>query len=425
MSGKKKILLWGAGIVVLGVLIFFGTRKKTGGATAVETQRVARGEIVQKVNATGTVQPALEVNISANVSGEILDIGVREGDEVGKKQFLVQLDKEKYQAAYERANSLAASAAADVKLTTSELKRIRELHQKGLASEAELERAQASLEKAESLLKQQQAALKQARDDLSKTRITAPIPGTVTRLEKEIGEISLGSTFQKDVIMTIADLTTMEVIVEVDESDVIDVALGDSVEVEVEALPDTTFTGRVTEISHSAVTKGQGTQEQVTNFEVTVTLDTPARELRPGMSADVAIVSAISKNALVVPIRAVTVREPKRLEEKASESVENQKENPGQGEADEAPGIPPTTGTARNRTEMDEVVFVVGEDMTVEQRTVKTGISSDTHFEILSGLGEDEEIVVGSFKAVSKDLKDGATVEREEGAEMETDNEAV
>ncbi len=412
MSRRKKILLWGGGIVVLGVLIFFGTRQKTGGALAVETQQVARGEIVQKVNATGKVQPALEVNISANVSGEIMDIGVKEGDSVIRGQFLVQLDQEKYQAAFERASGQTASASADVKLATSELKRITELHQKGLASAVELERAQASLEKAESMLAQQQATLKQARDDLSKTRIPSPITGTVTRLEKEVGEISLGSTFQKDVIMTIADLTTMEVVVEVDESDVIDVSLGDSVEVEVEALPDTMFTGKVTEIAHSAVTRGMGTQEQVTNFEVTVTLDTPAKALRPGMSADVAIVSAIRDEAVVVPIRAVTVREPKTLKEEPPESLEETAANPTAEEEARNPKITPTTGGERQRTEMDEVVFVIRDDMTVEQRPVQTGISSDTHFEILSGLEAGEEIVVGSFKAVSKDLKDGATVER-------------
>jgi len=415
MSKRKKILLWGGGILVLALLVFFGTRQKSGGAIPVQTQKVARGEIIQKVNATGTVQPALEVSISANVSGEIDDLGPQEGDFVNKGQFLVQLDKERYQAAFERAKSSEASAEADVKLATSELARISELHKKGLSSEAELERAQASLDKAQSALEQQRAALKQARDELSKTRIASPIDGTVTRLEKEVGEIALGSTFQKDVIMTIADLTTMEVVVEVDESDVIDVSLGDSVEVEVEALPDTVFTGRVTEIAHSAVIQGANTQEQVTNFEVTVTLDTPAGELRPGMSADVAIVTDIRKNALVVPIRSVTVREPKRVEEKPAESVESSDNPDGENPGEPQMEVPLTTEAERQRAQMDETVFVVTEDMSVEQRTVETGISSDTHFEVVSGLEEGEEIVVGSFKAVSKDLRDGDVVERQTG----------
>ncbi|HKJ67662.1 MAG TPA: efflux RND transporter periplasmic adaptor subunit, partial [bacterium] len=305
------------------------------------------------------------------------------------------------------------SAAAEVKLARSELKRIRDLHEKGLSSEAELEQAEARLEKAVSALEQQQAALKQARDDLAKTRILSPIDGTVTRLGKEVGEIALGSTFQSDVIMTISDLSTMEVIVEVDESDVVDVSLGDSVEVEVDALPDTIFTGRVTEIAHSAVTQGMGTQEQVTNFEVTITLDKRAPEFRPGMSADVAIVTDIRDDALMVPIQAVTVRAPKRLETQSEESIENTGNDNAPEPQNSGNDIPLTTELEQRRAEMDEVVFVVNpEDMSAEQRKVKTGISSDTHFEIVSGLDAGEEIVIGSYQAVSRDLEDGDKVER-------------
>jgi len=424
MTNKKKIIIGLGIVVVLAVLIFFGTREKRANAMEVETQIVDAGQIVQKVNATGRVQPAVEVNISANVSGEIVDLGVVEGDKVTKGQFLVQLDKERYQAAFDRAQSSESSARADVKLVKSELKRVTDLHGKGLASEAELEQAQATLEKAESSLEQQQAALKQARDELSKTRINSPITGTVTRLEKEVGEIALGSTFQKDVIMTIADLSTMEVVVEVDESDVIDVSLGDSVEVEVDALPDTTFNGKVTEIAHSAVTTGAGSQEQVTNFEITVTLDKRAPELRPGMTADVAIVTEVKTDAIVVPIRAVTVRSPKRIESKNQDSLEKteKEENP---ETEEKKGNPIklTTEVEKRREEMDEVVFVINTDeMTVEQRKIKTGISSDTHFEVMSGLEAGDEIVVGSYKAVSRDLKDGQAVQRtgEEESESNT-----
>ncbi len=413
MSKKKKVVLGGLGIVIiLGIIIFLDARKGGAHANQVETRRVARGEIVQKVNATGRIQPAVEVNISANVSGEIRALGVKEGDGVKKGQFLVQLDQERYQADVERNESLQKSAAAEVKLARSELKRIRDLHEKGLSSEAELEQGEARLEKAVSALEQQQAALKQSRDDLAKTHISSPIHGTVTRLEKEVGEIALGSTFQSDVIMTISDLSTMEVIVEVDESDVVDVSLGDSVEVEVDALPDTIFTGRVTEIAHSAVTQGMGTQEQVTNFEVTITLDRRAPEFRPGMSADVAIVTDIRDDALMVPIQAVTVRTPKRLETQSKETIENTgADNPEPQNSGN--DIPLTTEREQRRAEMDEVVFVVNpQDMSAEQRKVETGISSDTHFEIVSGLDEGDEIVIGSYQAVSRDLQDGDKVER-------------
>jgi HlyD family secretion protein len=253
---------------------------------------------------------------------------------------------------------------------------------------------------------------------MEKTRILSPISGTVTKLQKEAGEIALGSTFQADVIMTVADLSTMEVIVEVDESDVIDVALYDSVEVEVDALPDTVFSGKVTEIAHSAITRAQGTQEQVTNFEVTLTLDNPAEELRPGMSADVAIITEVKSEAVVVPIRAVTVRAPKTIEQKEKESVEERDNSADEGEEtaeSQSEDVPLTTQMEERRAEMDEVVFVVTEDMKVEQRKVRTGISSDTHFEIVSGLSGGEEIVVGSYQAVSRDLKDGMLVERSNG----------
>jgi len=409
MSKKKKIFI-GIGIVlVLAVIVIIGKNQKSVNAAEVQTQKVAKGQIVQKVNATGRVKPAVEVVISANVSGEILSLGVKEGDYVQKGQFLVQLDKERYQAARDRAKSSAQAADADVKLAHSELVRVREMHKKGLSSDVELERAEANYEKAKSNLQQAQASLKQAEDDLAKTRIVAPVGGTVIRLPKEVGEIALGSTFQKDEIMTIADLSTMEVMVEVDESDVIDVQLGDSVEIEIDALPDTTFTGKVTEIAHSAVVQGTSSQEQVINFEVTVTMDKKSPLLRPGMSAAVSIITDVENNAVVVPIQAVTVRSPKRLKNTETDTLE--KASTGENKSNND-NIPLTTETEQKRDQMDEVVFVVKPDMTVEQRKVVTGISSDTHFQIVSGLEPGDEIVIGSYKAVSKDLKDGDIVER-------------
>jgi HlyD family secretion protein len=178
------------------------------------------------------------------------------------------------------------------------------------------------------------------------------------------------------------------------------------------------ISGKVTEIDHSAITRAQGTQEQVTNFEVTLTLDNPAEELRPGMSADVAIITEVKSEAVVVPIRAVTVRAPKTIEQKEKESVEERDNSADEGEEtaeSQSEDVPLTTQMEERRAEMDEVVFVVTEDMKVEQRKVRTGISSDTHFEIVSGLSGGEEIVVGSYQAVSRDLKDGMLVERSNG----------
>ncbi len=411
MSTKKKVFIAIGIVLVLAVIVVVSKQAKNVDAMEVQTQKVARGQIVQKVNATGQVKPAVEVVISANVSGEILQLGVKEGDYVKRGQFLVQLDKERYQAARDRAKSSAQAADADLKLAHSDLVRVQEMHKKGLSSDVDLEKAQANYEKAESNLAQTKASLKQAEDDLAKTRIVAPVSGTVIRLPKEVGEIALGSTFQKDEIMTIADLSTMEVMVEVDESDVINVALGDSVQINIDALPDTAFTGKVTEIAHSAVVQGANTQEQVINFDVTVTMDKKSPLLRPGMSASVSIITDIENNAIVVPIQAVTVRMPKRITKTEKDTLEK----PSAGEnSEKSPEIPLTTQAERNRSEMDEVVFVVKPNMTVEQRKVQTGISSDTHFQILSGLEPGDEIVVGSYKAVSKDLKDGDTVVRKQ-----------
>jgi len=413
MSKRKKLLLGGVGIVViLALIIILDGLQSDVSAVSVETEQVSRGQVVQKVNATGDIQPAVEVDISPKVGGEIMEMAVSEGDSVVRGQFLVQLDQEQYQASVERAQSSLKSAQAQLKLAQSELKRIQGLYEKGLSSEAELEQAEASVEQAEASLSQQRASLASAQDDLSKTRLTAPITGIVTNLEKEVGEIAMGSDFQSDVVMTISDLSTMEVVVEVDESDVVDVSLGDSVEVEVTAIPDTVFTGRVTEIAHSAVVSGAGTQQQVVNFEVTITLDDRIPQFRPGMTADVAIVTDIENNAIMVPIQAVTVRQPIRLEssqspsvEQASSSGQNQQQTQNSG----------TAARARANTQ-EEVVFVVNQnDMTVEQRKVRTGISSDTHFEIVSGLEDGDEIVIGSYQAVSRDLSNGSKIERTRG----------
>jgi len=413
-SARKKIILLVVVLAIIGGIVYLNLQKKKVKPVAVQTQTVQRERIVQTVNASGSLIPVTEVKISANVSARIISLAVKEGDRVRKGDLLVELDKAQYEAAYEKALSFVQSSKANRKKVASDLKRYRALRERDLTSEAELEAAEAQMEVAESQVVQAEAALKQAQDDLDKTRIAAPMSGIVTSLKKEVGEIALGSVFQEDVILVISDMSKVEVKVEVDETDVVNVNIGDTAKIELDAIPNTEYRGLVAEIAHSATTKGLGTQEQVTNFIVEIAVIGQDERFRPGMSATVDIITDVREAALAVPIQALTARSP--LEESA-EVVPPKK---GKEET------PPAENPADRKmpaVKLQDVVFVVKtpadtldpQDKTlikkpggqlVEKRPVKIGISSDTHFEILEGLTEGEEIVIGPYKAISKDLKD-------------------
>ncbi len=413
-SARKKIILLVVVLAIIGGIVYLNLQKKKVKPVAVQTQTVQRERIVQTVNASGSLIPVTEVKISANVSARIIGLAVKEGDRVRKGDLLVELDKAQYEAAYEKALSFVQSSKANRKKVASDLKRYRALRERDLTSEAELEAAEAQMEVAESQVVQAEAALKQAQDDLDKTRIAAPMSGIVTSLKKEVGEIALGSVFQEDVILVISDMSKVEVKVEVDETDVVNVNIGDTAKIELDAIPNTEYRGLVAEIAHSATTKGLGTQEQVTNFIVEIAVIGQDERFRPGMSATVDIITDVREAALAVPIQALTARSP--LEESA-EVVPPKK---GKEET------PPAENPADRKmpaVKLQDVVFVVKtpadtldpQDKTlikkpggqlVAKRPVKIGISSDTHFEILEGLMEGEEIVIGPYKAISKDLKD-------------------
>jgi HlyD family secretion protein len=240
-------------------------------------------------------------------------------------------------------------------------------------------------------VKQAQAALKQARDDLSKTSIYAPMSGTISALNKELGEIALGSQFQKDVILIIADLSEMEAQVNVDENDVAALAIGQAAQIEVDALPDQKLEGTVSEIASSANSSGAGTTEQKTEFEVKIRVTTPPPALRPGMTASADITTKTNDSALSVPIQSVALRTVDQLLKKGEE----RKDAEGRYKPD-ADGFV-------------EVVFCIESGSAVAKQ-VKTGIQSDELIEILEGLKEGDEVVSGSFRAISKDLVNGAEV---------------
>jgi HlyD family secretion protein len=302
----------------------------------------------------------------------------------------------------ERAESTLLSMRANEKKLKSELIRSNDLHEKGLMSAAEFEAVEASHEAAESNTRQAQASVKEAKDALAKTRLHADMDGTVSLLNKEEGEIALGAQFQEDVIMIVADLKKMEAAIEIDENDVVNVSMGDTADVEIDAFADTTFKGLVTQIANSATVRGLGTQEQVTNFEVTVALLDYNEKFRPGMSSTVDIITEVRDDVIKVPIQAVTVRPKEKLEKKPGVEEHPESETSSDN-GDEDSGKKP---------EMAEVVFCVDGNKAVS-KPVKLDISDDTHYAVLSGLEEGEEVVTGPFRVLSRTLQDGDLIEFE------------
>jgi HlyD family secretion protein len=414
MTRKKK--LWWIGlpvVLVAAVGAFLALRGRDDGGLEVEVAPAARRQIVETVNAIGRIQPVVQVNISADVSGKITRLAVVEGDWVERGQLLVELDRERYLAEVESTEANLRSAQADARLARENMvkderdfERSRELHGQDLESQSGLDSAHAASEVARARhqsamdgIEQARATLKQARDALSKTTIYAPMAGTVSQLDKEQGEIALGSQFQSDVIMVISNLEGMEALVDVDENDVVSLSLGDRATIEVDALPDRTFEGLVTEIANSAKVSAAGTTDQKTEFEVKIAIQDPSSDLRPGMTASADIVTEVREAALAVPIQSVAVRTVEQLLGGGGGNGGGG----GEGDATPAPELEP------DAEGFVEVVWVV-EDGRVAARQVATGIQSDSDIEVLEGLAEGQDVVIGNYRAISKDLTHGAAV---------------
>lgn len=402
MSKKGKLFLFAGIVILIAVMVFLNLKKSRGNVVEVSTVKVARSDITKTVSGSGYVQPELDVQISARISAEIKEIFVKEGDRVKKGQLLVQLDRMRYVAQVEQAQSGVQSSQASLKKAQADYARTKELYDQNLTTQADLDAAEANMLLAQSQLQQSQASLRQAQDDLDKTSLLAPINGTVTKLFKEQGEIAVGSQFQADPIMTVSDLSQMEVLAEIDENDVVLVSLNDKTKIEIDAIPDTVFEGRVSEIAHEATTRGKGTQEQVTNFEVKIAVTTNVKKLRPGMSATIDIITDTHKNVLNVPIQCVTMRAVKNDSSKGTDGKARGKNN--------------------STDKKKEVVFVVDKGI-ANAVPVKTGISDDTNIEILSGLEEGQQVVSGSYKALSLTLKDGSKVKIKKGQKIGTKEE--
>ncbi len=410
---RKKSIIWLSIIAVVVVVVIVIVAGKNGNhKITVEAEAASKRNIVETVTATGKIEPRTQVKISADVAAKITYLGVKEGDWVEKGDLLVRLDQERYIAALEQSEANLRSVKANANLANEnvlkaekDFERTKQLVDQNLESRAIYDQAYSTLqvEKAryQSMLEQvdqAQASLKQTKDNLSKTTIYAPMAGTISTLNKEVGEIALGSQFQEDVIMIVSDLSMMEALVNVDENDIVNVSLSDSAKIEIDAIPDRAFNGIVREIASSANISGLGTTEQKTEFEVKLAIIDAVPALRPGMTASSDIVIETRDSVLCVPIQCVTVRTPDQLKGPAASSGEN-------------PGPDSTSGQQYTADEDGFVPIVwIVEEGTVNAMQVETGVQSDTHIEILDGISEGDRVVTGNYRAISQTLRNKMAV---------------
>jgi HlyD family secretion protein len=392
--------------------------------TEVETARVKRETIIQTVDATGRIQPKTQVNISADVSAKIIALHVEEGDWVEKGTLLVELDSERYAAAVEQAEANVRTAQANAKLVSENMNkaekdfdRARDLVSRNLESQSSLDTTNAAYlvevaryEAAVDEINQARASLKQSLDDLSKTRIFAPMTGTISDLNKEVGEIAIGSQFQEDVIMVVADLNSMEALVNVDENDIVNVKVGQTAEIEVDALFGEKLTGDVYEIANTATMADPAAQQQQqptqkTEFEVKIAITSDIERLRPGMTASAEISTEKKENVVGVPIQSVAVRTIDQLTTEDEEIEDAEKRFTADADG------------------FVEIVFCI-EDGKAVARQVETGIQSNDMIEIKSGIDADETVVTGSYRAISTDLVNGASVTIADKSEKEEKEKA-
>lgn len=394
----KKWLVLAGGLVIVALIAVavFSRRDKS---TAVEVEPVAKRDLTAVVSASGTLEPKHSVSISATTSGEVVRVDVTEGQRVKTGDFLLQLDPvtvaagaSGQEAAVGVARADLASAEAQLAFATEEFDRKRRLADADLIPRAELDAARAELrarraavEAAKSRIQQNEAMLRSARHDLSQVTITSPIDGVVTRVNVEPGEVAMIGTMNQPgtVLLVIADMAIMEATIDVDETDVVDLEVGQEAQVTVDAFPDTTFVGHVTEVGTSPkiVASAGGPADDSTDFEVVVTLDDELPSAQSGLSCSSEIVTAERENVLTIPIQSLVVRSM----------------------ADDAAG---SDGVVEH-----EGVFVV-RDGTARFAPVRVGISGERYFEVRSGLDENDQVVSGSYQAL-RDLSDGDSIKIE------------
>ncbi len=418
---------------------------------AVETTQAKLKTIVQLVSASGRIQPEVEVIIRSDVSGEIIELAVKEGDFVRKGDLLVRLDPDIFQARIDELTAALLTQRARMEQSRATLfqaeadfSRNKQLYEKELISELDFiqsksnyEAQKANLNAAEYQIQSAEAQLRRAEEELEQTVIRAPQDGVITGLAVESGDRVLGnSQVAGTEMMRVSLLDLMEVLVEVNENDIVNVSQGDTTRIEVDSYPDRQFDGIVTEIANSARVTGSGTNEQVTNYQVKVRIVTPHNltfsgrvleedpsaenpeetfvpNFKPGMSATVDIETQTAVNVVSVPIQAVTVRDfakdPQPKSEK-SDSADVTLVADNQSQDDDL---------LIKKEDIRKVVFVV-EDGKAIRKEVETGISDNTHVQILSGISAGEEIVIGSYRVLSRELNDGDAVKVTEQTTLAT-----
>jgi HlyD family secretion protein len=416
MSRGMKIGLF-IGVLALagGGGIAYSMNKKKNAGTEVRMEQVSRRDLVSAVTASGKIEPQTSVDISADITGRIIEIAVEEGDLVRKGQFLLQIDPAQYQAAVSRAEGVVSSTQAtllQVRASRDQAerswKRADQLSRLGpnLIAPAQAEEARTALDVAEATYKatraqldQSRASLQEAKDNLSKTRLVAPISGRVVRLAVEEGEVAVPGTFSREtgLLLTVADLSVILAKVQVDETDVVRLSAKDSVEVTIDAFKDSTFVGRVVRISQSAkltnTETASGSSDRAVDFDVEIRLDDPPADIRPDLSCTARIVTDTKANALSIPIIALTVRDHERVPNEDNPALDTvSRRRPGERE--------------------EEGVFLV-KDGIATFRPVKVGIAGDEHFEVVDGLHGGETIVAGTYQAI-RDLLDGDKVRQQE-----------
>jgi HlyD family secretion protein len=410
----KSIVAVAAVAVIVLVGVIAATKGRTK-AVDVKIEAVGTRDLVSSVTASGQVASHTKVDVASDVSGRITRLAVKEGDMVKKGQFLLEIDPSQYQAAVGRNVAAVASSRAQVAQAKATLaqaqctyQRTADLQKRNpkLVSADQVDQLltavkvnQALVDNATHGVAQAEAALRDAQSSLDKTTIVSPIDGQVTRLNVEQGETAIQGTLNKDAatLLTVSDMNNLETKVKVNETDVAHVKVGDSAVVQIDAFPDTTFRGKVTEISNSSLTTATTTNnssqaDQAVDYYVTVQLLNPPAQTRPDFSATAKIITDTRLHALAIPIIALTIRE----------------NGPVSSGGDSAAAVGKTPVKEVGKKDADGV-FVVGADNKVTFRPVKVGIAGEQYFEVLSGLKPGEKIVSGTYQAI-RDLKDGTVV---------------
>ena len=416
MKKGVKIGIAVAVVAGLGGLAAVAQSRNKNKAATVKIEAVEARDLVASVTASGQVRPRIKVDVSADITGRIIRLAVKEGDQVTQGQFLLQIDPQQYEAALQRSLAALASAKAQFAQARANFLQAKRNNDRSeeikkstptLLSDESLEQLRTQVEVNQALsdaakfsVEQSEAAVRDARFALSRTTIQAPMSGRITRLNVENGETAIQGTLNKDAatLLTISDLTILETKIKVDETDVSRITLGDSAVVQIDAFPDTVFVGRVVRIANSSVkaaAAGAGTTDQAVDYEVVVQLVNAPQETRPDFSATAKVITDVRQRVLSIPIIALTVRE--------DSAIIN-------GDTAQAPG---GRKPAKQIGKRDvEGVFVVNASNTVTFRPVKVGIAGDRYFEVLGGLKVGDRIVAGTYQAI-RELRDGATVKQE------------